>query len=65
MNNAASITRSLMLELRVAFTFVLREACLNDPLVIVVRVGSEGTSIPISCLILLIRSSLSSFSGSQ
>ncbi len=57
--------RSLMLELLPAFTFVFRLACLNEPLVMVVRLGAEGMSIPISCLIFLALSSLFSFSGSQ
>lgn len=57
--------RSLMFELRVAFTFVFLDACLNEPLLMVDRLGSEGMSIPISCLILLTLSSRSSFSGSQ
>ena len=56
---------SLIFELRVALTFVFWLACLNDPLLMVVRLGSDGTLIPISCLICLIRFSLSSFSGSQ
>ena len=54
-----------MFELRVALTFAFCLACLNEPLLMVVRLGSEGTSTPISFFISLIRSSLASFSGSQ
>jgi hypothetical protein len=49
------MTTSLMFELRVALTLVFRLACLNEPLLMVLRLGSFGTSIPISCLIRLIR----------
>jgi len=59
------MTTSLMLELLVALIFVFLEACLNEPLLMVVRFRSVGISIPISFLILLIRSSRASFSGSQ
>lgn len=64
-SNTARMIRSLMLDPLVALTFAFRDACLKDPLRMVDLLGSLGTSIPISCLILLIRSSLSSFSGSQ
>lgn len=57
--------RSLMFELLLAFVLVFRADCLKEPLLMVVRVGSPGTSIPISCLIRLMRSSRSSLSGSQ
>jgi len=54
-----------ILERLLARILVLLLKCLNDPHVMVVLTASFPVAIPISCLILLIRSSLSSFSGSQ
>jgi len=56
---------NLILELRLAFAFIFCLDCLKEPLVMVDLLGSDGMSMPISCLICLIRFSSSSFSGSQ